>query len=368
MKIVLAFDSFKGSLSAWQATQAVQQGIQNTIHSAEVRTCPVADGGEGTVKILTETLNGSLMESSVSGPLMEPVFAQWGWINKSKTAIMEVASVAGLTLIPPEKRNPCLTTTRGLGELILQALDKGARKIIIGLGGSATTDGCCGAVQALGVDFAVCDFPMNGGSLINIRSIDISRLDSRIKETEILLAVDVSNPLLGPKGAAQVFAPQKGAIQQQVQLLENGLKHLTTFFPESITDFPGAGAAGGLGWGLKTFLNAQPHVGIDLCLDILGFDKIIRDADLVITGEGTFDVQSLQGKATIGVASRAKALNIPVIILAGDHHIPEKDLKPYGITGCYSICRDFKLPTEKAMIGAMEYLPRLAEKVIKRYI
>lgn len=368
MKIVLAFDSFKGSLDAWAATQAVKRGIERINKSTGIIPCPIADGGEGTVRILTDALKGTLMESTVSGPLMEPVTASWGWVDKNKTAILEVASVAGLTLIPDEKRNPCLTTTRGLGELILQALNIGAKKIIIGLGGSATVDGGCGAVQALGVDFAVCDYPVNSGSLINIHSIDVSRLDNRIKDTEILLATDVTNPLLGPNGAACVFGPQKGASAEQVQLLENGLKHLSAFLPAVSPDFPGAGAAGGLGWGLKAFLNANLKSGINLCLDTIQFDRSLKGADLVISGEGNFDEQSLQGKATIGVVERAKAQNIPVIILAGNHHLAGQNLEALGIKGCYSICNHFKITADEAMHNASDYLEQLAMQVIKKFI
>ena len=275
MKIVLAFDSFKGSLDAPAVVAAVAKGIKRVSPEIEMIPCPVADGGEGTVSIVTEAAKGHTVTTAVHGPLNEYVTAQLGLINQAKTAIIEAAQAIGLPLIEREKRDPTLTTSYGVGELIRNALDMGAGQIIIGIGGSATTDGGTGMAQALGVHFESCDSPMTGGKLANIASIDLSALDKRIKNTSFQVAVDVSNPLLGPSGAARIFSPQKGATPAQVELLENGLRHLASLFPQVSTETAGSGAAGGLGWGLVAFLNAELKSGIpsmacmaDTCITI----------------------------------------------------------------------------------------------------
>lgn len=368
MKIVLAFDSFKGSLDAWQVTRAVQNGIQRVDKSAEIEACPVADGGEGTVDILTKVLDGQIITARVRGPLMEFVDARWGWVKSQKMAIIEAAAAVGLTLVPEIKRDPCITTSYGVGELIIKALDSGAVKIIIGLGGSATTDGGTGMAEALGVRFAGCTSPMNGNQLVAIKAVNTSGLDRRVATAEFLTALDVNNPLLGTKGTARVFAPQKGASAQQVEFLENGLQHLTNFFPDVNPAFPGAGAAGGLGWGLAAWVNSKAKSGIDLCLDYMDFDNKLKNADCVITGEGSFDQQTLQGKAVMGVTRRAKAQNVPVIVLAGDHNVTPNIYKKYGVSACYSLCKHFNITKEKAIDKAVYLLENLATKISKQLI
>jgi glycerate kinase len=368
MKIIIAPDSFKGSLDALSVAQAVKNGVKRVLNKAQVILCPVADGGEGTLKILTSALGGKIFISSVHGPLMNPLQAQWGWLERDKTAIIEVASVAGLTLINPSLRDPLKTSTFGVGEIILKALDKGAKKIIIGLGGSTTCDGGCGMAEALGVRFSGCDSPLTGEKLIKISAIDLTSLDKRILKTEFLAAYDVTNPLSGISGSALVFAPQKGADESGVQLLEKGLIHLASFFEDVPTDFKGAGAAGGLGWGAVAFLNAKTKSGIGLCLDSIGFNSMLNGADLVITGEGYFDSQTFEGKAVWGVTQRAKALNIPVIVLAGNHDPDEHNFNKYGITECYSLCRYFKISTTQAMTNTAELLATMAAQIIiKKY-
>lgn len=368
MKIVVACDSFKGSLDAVSAMQAIESGIKSRFPAAKVLLCPVADGGEGTVKLLTKAKGGHILSSEVHGPLMEKVTAQWGWIAADRTAIIGVAEAAGLTLVPLDKRDPCRTTTFGVGELIKKALDKGAQKIIIGLGGSGTTDGATGLAEALGVHFSGCGHPMSGGQLASIREIDMSGLDKRVGHCEFIMAVDVKNPLLGLTGSAHIFAPQKGASAAQVDILEKGLGHLSTFFPQVSVDFEGAGSAGGLGWGLKAFVKARARSGIDLMLDSIGFDNMLLGADLLISGEGSFDSQSLQGKAVAGVARRAATKKVPVLVLSGYDSLEAENYQPYGISASHSICRYFNLTTDQAIKNADALLQKLTYLVITDYI
>lgn len=364
MKIVVACDSFKGSLDAVSVVQAIRRGISRVVPDTEVVECPLADGGEGTVRILTEASKGSIISSEVHGPLMESVTARWGFMGDGKTAVIEMAEAAGLTLIESGKRDPCQTTSYGVGELILKALDTGVRKIIVGVGGSATTDGGAGMAQALGIQFEGCDIPMTGGKLLDIQSVDTGKLDERIKNTLFQVAVDVLNPLIGPMGAARVFGPQKGATPSQVQMLDKGLTHLALFFPQVSPDFEGAGAAGGLGWGLAAFVNAEIRQGVDLCLDMLDFDNLLKNTDLVITGEGSFDEQTFHGKVPLGVAKRAGRMGIPVVVLSGDHHVSVSDVKQIGIDRYYSICKYFSVSVEDAMAQPSVLLEELAAQVI----
>jgi glycerate 2-kinase len=296
MKVILACDSFKGSLDALSVVHAVKRGITRILPEIHAVLCPVCDGGEGTVKILTHAAHGKVLTAAVHGPLMDLVMA-WGLLENHKTAILEVAQVAGLTLLEADQRDPSKTTSYGLGELITNALDAGAKRFIIGLGGSATNDGGAGMAEALGVRFLGTASPINGGALANITSIDMSNLDKRIEGSTFNVAVDVSNPLLGPHGATKVFSPQKGATPDQVTLLEKGMSHLASLRPQVSPDLAGAGAAGGLGWGLVSFLNAELKSGIDLCLDTLNFEALLDGTDLVITGEGSLLVSCLIGNS-----------------------------------------------------------------------
>ena len=367
MKVVLAFDSFKGSLDAFSAVNAVARGITRVLPETEVVLCPVADGGEGTVKILTKAACGRMLTATVHGPLIDSVTAKWGLLDDNKTAILEMAEAAGLPLVEEERRDPTRTTSYGLGELIMNALDAGAQRIIIGLGGSATNDGGTGMAEALGVRFPGSDSPMTGGRLLDIASIDMSNIDERIKEVSFQVALDVSNPLLGPQGATHVFAPQKGATPAQVDLLERGLSHLASLFPRVSPNLAGGGAAGGLGWGLTAFVDAELKSGIDLCLDTVDFEDLASNADLVITGEGLLDQQTLQGKVPLGVARRATAMNIPTIFLSGDHNVSLADLEAYGVIGCYSICKDLNVSKERSIAEASVLLEDLAVKAISKF-
>jgi len=364
MKIVVACDSFKGSLDSVSVVEAIERGIIRAVPDAKVIQCPLADGGEGTARILTEAVKGSFVSSEVHGPIMEPVTAKWGLLNNGKTAVIEMAEAAGLTLIESEKRDPCQTTSYGVGELILKALDTGVTKIIVGVGGSATTDGGAGMAQPLGIQFEGCGVPMTGEKLLDIQSVDTTKLDERIKNTSIQVAVDVLNPLLGPTGAARVFGPQKGATPDQVEMLESGLNHLASFFPHISPDLEGGGAAGGLGWGMAAFTGAEIRKGVDLCLDMLDFEDLLEGADLVVTGEGSFDKQTFHGKAPLGVAQRASKRGIPTVVLAGNHRVSPEDLKQAGIVGCYSLCRHFDISVKEAMAGASDLLEELAGCVV----
>ena len=318
MKIVVAPDSFKGSLSAGQAAAYIEEGIRRVIPSCAIDKIPIADGGEGTVEAMVAATGGEIVKASVCGPLMEEVDSFFGILGDGQTAVIETASAAGLTLVPPAKRNPMLTTTYGMGQLILAALDRGCRKFIIGLGGSATVDGGAGLLSALGVKFLDKDgraVPPGGGGLGMLRKIDLSGLDQRVKECEFLVACDVDNPLCGERGAAAVFGPQKGATPEMVEVLDRNLKNYGDIIKETtgrdVADAAGAGAAGGLGAGLMAFLNASLVPGVQMVLETVGFSDRVKDADLVITGEGSIDRQTLYGKAPMGVAGNAPPVGVP---------------------------------------------------------
>ncbi|HSW46050.1 MAG TPA: glycerate kinase [Phycisphaerae bacterium] len=327
MKIVIACDSFKEALSAKDACEAVARGVRRAKPDATLDLVPLADGGEGTVTTLVAATGGTLHESTVTGPLGEPVRSTWGMLGEDRPiAVIEMAAASGLMLVPVSRRNPLLTTTYGTGELILAAVGAGAREIIIGIGGSATTDGGAGAAQAAGVRFfdgeqRLISTRMTGGTLDDIARIDVSTRDPRIATTTIRTACDVDNPLCGPRGAAAVYSPQKGATPDQVGLLERNLAHLANLVRRNlqieVRDLPGAGAAGGLGAGLVAFFGAKLQPGIRIVMEAVRLAERIADADLVITGEGRLDRQSVMGKVIAGVGQAAKAASVPVIALAG---------------------------------------------------
>ena len=337
-KIIIAPDSFKGSLTALEVAEAIEDGIKEALPSAETVKLPMADGGEGTVECLVNATGGKILKKTVIGPLGEPVEASYGILGDGTTAVIEMAEASGLTLVPQDKRNPMITTTYGTGELIKAALCNGCNKIIIGIGGSATNDGGVGMAQALGVKFLDKDgreIGFGGGELKKIEKIDITGLDKRIKNTEILVASDVKNPLCGPNGASYVYGPQKGATPEMVKELDEGLAHLAEIIKrdlgKDIKDIPGAGAAGGLGAGLIAFLDAKIKPGIELIMEALRFEEKVKDATLVITGEGKIDRQTVYGKVPVGVAKVSKKYNIPVLAIGA---VVEEDpdfFKPYGI-------------------------------------
>ncbi|WP_394235907.1 glycerate kinase [Niallia oryzisoli] len=324
MKFVLAPDSFKESMTAKNAALAMEKGIKTVFPDAECVIVPMADGGEGTVESLVSLSDGEIIKTEVIGPLDDNVMAEYGLLGNGHTAVIEMASASGLELLKPEERNPLLTTTYGTGQLIKDALDKGVKRILIGIGGSATNDGGVGMLQALGVSFKDEDgeeLPFGGGALHRLHSIDLSGLDERIETIQIDVACDVSNPLIGENGASAVFGPQKGASPDVVKVLDQNLTHFAKRIKEQlnqdIANTPGAGAAGGLGAGLLAFLDARLKKGIDLVIEYTGLEEYVKGADYVFTGEGSIDGQTLFGKTPFGVASVAKKHSVPVIAFAG---------------------------------------------------
>jgi glycerate kinase len=338
MRIVVAPDSYKGSVSAVGTADAIEKGIKQVFPQAEVIKLPIADGGEGTVEALVTATGGQFMHQEVVGPLGNKVIAVWGIMGDGDTAVIEMAAASGLPLVPKDKKDPRITTTYGTGELIKAALDKGIKKIIIGIGGSATNDGGSGFAQALGVKFldaTGCELPYGGAALAKLETVDISLLDARLKDTEIMVACDVDNPLCGPRGASAVFGPQKGASPEAVAELDAALQHFSgkvkTATGKDVADCPGAGAAGGLGAGLLFFTEAKLRPGIEIVLEAIEFENVVKSAELVITGEGRTDFQTAYGKAPVGVAKLAKKYNVPVVCIAGGLGQGYEDVLKQGI-------------------------------------
>lgn len=323
MNVIVAIDSLKGSLRSLQAGAAAKKGILRAIPAATVSVKPVADGGEGTVNALVSGLSGRSVTIAVTGPLGETVEATYG-ILPDHTAVIEMAEAAGLPLVPAEKRNPMITTTYGVGEMILHALDEGCRSFIIGIGGSATNDGGTGMLRALGCRFRKADgseIALGAQELSELATIETEALDPRLKESHFSIACDVINPLCGPSGASYIFAPQKGADPATVRKLDTALAHLADMtavtLGTDLRDQPGAGAAGGLGFAFASYLNGTLRPGVDIVLDAVLPESELRAADIVVTGEGSFDGQTAMGKAPVGIARRAKACGCKVIVLAG---------------------------------------------------
>ncbi|NHB93034.1 glycerate kinase [Photorhabdus cinerea] len=344
MKIVIAPDSFKESLSASQVAEAIEQGFREIYPQAEYIKLPMADGGEGTVESMVAAMNGQVIHLSVTGPLNQPVDSFFGILGDEKTAIIEMAATSGLHLVPIEQRNPLITTTYGTGELILAALDKGVRKIILGIGGSATNDGGAGMMQALGahlLDISGKELKAGGAALSQLAEIDLSGLDSRLSHTEIIVACDVTNPLCGELGASAIFGPQKGATPEMVKELDAALRHYgekIEFLTETrVIDVPGAGAAGGMGASLLGWLNAKLQPGIDIVISTLKLEEALQGANLVITGEGRIDSQTIYGKTPIGVARIAKKYAIATIALVGSMSKDYSIVHDHGLDAVFSI-------------------------------
>ncbi len=337
MKIVIAPDSFKGSASSIEISTWVADGITSHIPQCEIVKVPIGDGGEGS---LDAALYAGFVahEFNVSGPLGNSVRARIGLRND--VALVELAEASGLSQLPMQERAPMIATSYGTGELILRALDKGARTIILAVGGSACTDAGAGALQALGAHLLDADgveIIHGGGSLPSCASIDLSNIDSRIASTQFILASDVDNPLTGPHGAAHVYSPQKGASPEQVIALENGLSHFASIAGGSHVNSPGAGAAGGFGFMALTFLSAIQQSGIDTFLSMIDFDTILTGADYVITGEGKFDSQSMSGKAPIGIYTAAHNRDVPVILVCGQSTLNSSDNKAITLHSLYQL-------------------------------
>ncbi len=323
-KIIIASDSFKGSVTSLEVADACEQGIRNVLPHCAVVKLPIADGGEGTMEALVTATGGRYISCRVSDPLMRPIRAKYGILGDGHTAVIEMAAASGLPLLEPGLRNPMRTTTYGTGQLIRDALQRGCREFIIGIGGSATNDAGTGMLQALGVRFATAKgtTTLQGGeALQQITSIDRNKMMPELAHCKFTIACDVDNPFSGPRGAAFVFAPQKGATPEMVQQLDEGMKHFALLLKQTggidIDPIPGAGAAGGLGGASLAFLPAVLRRGIDTVLDALHFETQLTGADLVITGEGRLDVQTLMGKAPWGILQVAARHQVPVIAIAG---------------------------------------------------
>ena len=360
MKIVIAPDSYKESLPAAEVAQAIEKGFREIFPDAQYVRVPVADGGEGTVDAMISATDGSKITTQVTGPMGERVNASWGISGDKKTAFIEMAEASGLSLVPLNLRNPLITTSRGTGELILHALDNGARNIIIGIGGSATNDGGAGMVQALGAklaDAAGKEIGHGGGSLIALNSIDISGLDPRLAECSIRVACDVTNPLVGDTGASRIFGPQKGATEAMIVELDRNLGHFADVIKKSlrvdVKAVPGAGAAGGMGAALMAFLNAELRSGIEIVTEALNLEEHIHDCTLVVTGEGRIDSQSIHGKVPVGVANVAMKYHKPVIGIAGSLTPDVGVVHQYGIDAVFSVLTSIG-SLEEALKNAFE--------------
>jgi glycerate 2-kinase len=347
VNILIAIDSFKGSLTSAEAGEAAAAGIRRAIPDAQIEVVPLADGGEGTVEALVQATGGELIRTQVTGPLGESVDSAYGILGDGKTAVIEIAEACGLPLILEAERNPLKSTSYGVGELILDAVSRGARSLIVGLGGSATNDAGVGMLQALGcrfLDEAGEEVPRGGAALGAIRSADVSALHPDIKNLDIQVACDVNNPLHGEQGAAYIYGPQKGATPEMVEELDSGLRNFAEVVKaelgKDIQEIPGAGAAGGLGAAFAGLLDAGLRSGIELILDTIGLEEKVRHADFVITGEGRMDAQSSMGKAAMGVAALAKKHEKPVIALAGSVSEEAAELNRLGVTAYFPILQE----------------------------
>lgn len=343
MRIVVAPDSYKGSISALAVANAIEQGVLAVFPDAEVIKIPIADGGEGTVEALVVGTNGRMLEQNVMGPLGDNVNAVWGILGDGETAVIEMAAASGLPLVPKDKRDPRIATTYGTGQLMLAAMDQGVRRMIIGIGGSATNDGGTGMARALGarfLDAAGNELPHGGAALAALAEIDTSGMDPRIRGIEIIVACDVDNPLCGPRGASAVYGPQKGATPPMITALDAALANYAAVAKlatgKDIAECPGAGAAGGLGSGLLFFTEAVLKPGVEIVLDVTDFATVVKTADLVISGEGATDFQTAFGKAPVGVAKLAKRYGVPMVCLSGGLGKGADDVLAHGIDGLMS--------------------------------
>jgi glycerate kinase len=358
MKIVIAPDSFKESLTALAVANEIEAGFREFFPDAQYVKLPVADGGEGTVQAMIDASGGRRVELQVTGPLGEPVSAFYGLMGDGATAVIEMAAASGLELVPPARRNPLHTTSYGTGQLILNALDAGARRFVLGVGGSATNDGGAGMLQALGgrlLDAAGADLNAGGGALAALARIDLSTLDARIKDCVFDVACDVTNPLVGPQGASAIFGPQKGATPEMVERLDANLRHyaevIVRELGQDVAAIPGAGAGGGIGAGMMVFLGGRLRPGSEIVTAAVGLDAAVADADLVITGEGRIDGQTIHGKTPIGVARVAQRHGKPVIAIAGGLASGAAAVHAHGIAAVFgSVSRPCTV--EEAMASA----------------
>ncbi len=374
LKIVIAPDSFKESLSAAKVAESIRKGIISAIPSASIVMVPMADGGEGTVQSLVHSTGGRIIQTQVHDPLMREIISFFGILGDGSTAVIEMAAASGIELIPANERNPLETSSYGTGELIKSALGTGAQKLIIGIGGSATNDGGVGMLQALGIRFLDnngLELGPGGGSLDKLKDIDITKMDTRLKSTKIVVASDVNNPLFGENGASRVFGPQKGASPEMVKKLDSNLTHFARiteiFLKKQLHSTPGAGAAGGLGFGLIAWLNAEIKPGFEIIAKQAGLEEKIRESDLVITGEGKIDAQSKYGKTPYGVAKLAKKYQVPVIAFAGIVE-DEARLIYHDLFQMIVSIAEKTMSLEESKKNADSLLQKAASIVIRQYV
>jgi glycerate 2-kinase len=366
MRVVVAPDTFEGSLSAGQAAAAIEAGLRRARPDAEVVRLPLGDGGAGTLEALLAA-GFERVPVPATGPTGAPVAAAIA-VDGAR-AFVEMAEASGLKRLPGGRRAPLAATTWGTGELLAAALDHGAGEVVLGIGGSATTDGGAGMAAALGarlLDRDGADLPPGGAALLRLARVDVSGLDPRLGGVRVTVACDVDNPLVGPEGAAQVYGPQKGAGPDDVLLLDSALRRYARVLADDLgldlAGTPGAGAAGGLGAGAIAFLGAELRPGIELVLELVGFERAVAGADLVITGEGKLDAQSLRGKAPVGVARAAGAHGVPVVALAGAVEVADRELRAAGFEEAHALL-GLEPEPRRAMAGAAGLLERLAERV-----
>ncbi len=392
LRVVIAPDKFKGSLSAVEVAQAMSRGVRNALGARslgnqfeiefaieieieiEIDEAPLADGGEGTVEALVAATSGTYQEANVTGPLGEPRTARFGLLGDGQTAVLEMAAASGLVLVPQDRRDPRSTTTRGTGELLRAAIEAGAWRIIIGIGGSATNDGGAGLAQALGyrlLDAKGAELPPGGGSLDQLERIDHAQHFPGLETVEIAVACDVDNPLCGPKGASAIYGPQKGATPEIVEQLDRNLDHLAKIIERdlgvSVRDIPGAGAAGGLGAGLVAFAGGRLERGIDLVLEAVGMAQRLKGADLCLTGEGAIDASTAFGKTAVGVARLAKSLGCPTIALAGTIGEGAEAVLEQGIDAYLSIAPG-PITLEEAIAQAPQLLEQATGQALRIFL
>lgn len=373
MKIVIAPQALKGSLSADETGRAIAEGVREVYPEADLVVIPVADGGEGTTQALVDATNGRLVEQVVTGPLGEPVRAFLGLMGDGSTAVIEMAASSGLPLVPPERRDPRLTTTRGVGELVRAALDFGCTHFIIGIGGSATNDGGAGMAQALGarlLDVSGNDLLPGGAALARLAHVETDRLDARLAGCTFEIASDVTNPLCGPTGASAVYGPQKGATPEMVEELDAALAHYARILErdlgQNVRDVPGAGAAGGLGAGLLAFLKATLRPGAQIVLEAVHLEEQIRDASLVITAEGRLDSQTAYGKSVGAVAALAKSYHLPVLAIAGSLGDDYQEIYRLGIDAL-AVLPSGPMSLSSAMQNAARLTREATERALRIY-
>jgi len=371
MKILVAPQEFKGSISALSASEAAKNGILRVFPEAEVVLCPVADGGDGTLETLVEVSGGEVRTCSVQNPIGETIQAQWGAMGDGVTAVIEMARTSGLALLSLDERDPLNASTYGLGQAISEALDEGFRKFIVGIGGSATNDAGAGMAQALGanlLDDRGNTISFGGAALASLQTVDISNMDSRIKDSKFLVACDVSNPLTGEEGASAVYGPQKGATPEMVKRLDDALSNFATVvkkdLKKDVSEMSGAGAAGGLGAGMMAFMGAELKAGVDIVLDTVNLRDKLSSVDLVITGEGGMDFQTIYNKAPIGVARIASEHNIPTIAIAGLLGSNFKIVHEHGIRAATSIVNG-PITLEEASDRAFELISDSVEESLR---